>query len=202
MLKRAWNALARKTEHWSRFRLGLTIGVVAVAATAIGIAASAAAVVATGTESFCGTSCHSMHPVRDEYKGTIHDKNRTGVRAGCADCHIPHDSVVNMLTVKTVSGIRDIWGHYVTGVIDTKEKFEKHRYRLAVMVCPHLKKNDSTECRSCHDRAGMDPDLQSDAAKENHGKAKAQGYTCIDCHFGIAHNEPDGPGPKELKIAK
>jgi cytochrome c-type protein NapC len=22
--------------------------------------------------------------------------------------------------------------------------------------------------------------------------------TCIDCHFGIAHNEPEGPGPQEL----
>ena len=202
MFKRAWNALAGKTEHWSRFRLGLTIAVVAVAATAIGIAASAAAVVGTSTESFCATACHSMRPVYEEFKGTIHDKNRTGVRADCAACHIPHDNIVNMLTHKTVSGIMDIWGQYVTGVIDTKEKFEKERHRLATVVWTHLKKNDSLECRSCHDRAGMDPDLQNDAAKENHAKAKAQGNTCIDCHFGIAHNEPDGPGPKELKIGK
>ena len=29
-------------------------------------------------------------------------------------------------------------------------------------------------------------------------KAKTENLTCIDCHFGIAHKEPDGPGPREL----
>jgi cytochrome c-type protein NapC len=48
----------------------------------------------------------------------------------------------------------------------------------------------------------MDPDKQSETARERHKQMKAQGLTCIDCHFGIAHNEPDGPGPQELKIAK
>ena len=200
MLKRAWNALASRTDSWSRFRLGLTIGVVAVAATAIGIAVSAAAVVATGTEGFC-SSCHRDN-VYPEFKGTIHDKNRTGVRADCAACHIPHDSVVAMLTTKTISGARDIWGHYVTGVINTKEKFEKERYRLAVMVWTHMKKTDSAECRHCHDREGMDPEKQSEAARASHAKMKAEGLTCIDCHFGIAHDEPDGPGPRELKLTK
>lgn len=27
----------------------------------------------------------------------------------------------------------------------------------------------------------------------------AMGLTCIDCHFGIAHHEAEGPGPQELK---
>ena len=26
--------------------------------------------------------------------------------------------------------------------------------------------------------------------------------TCIECHFGIAHKEPDGITPQELKAAK
>ncbi len=25
---------------------------------------------------------------------------------------------------------------------------------------------------------------------------------CIDCHFGIAHREPNGPGPQELSLVK
>ena len=202
MLRRAWNALAGRTEHWSRFRLGLTIAVVAAIVTGVAIACSAAAVVATSSERFC-ISCHEMRDtVYAEFKGTIHDKNRTGVRADCAACHIPHDSIVGMLTHKTVSGVRDIYGHYVTGVIDTKEKFEKERYRLAVRVWTHMKRNDSVECRHCHDRAGMDPEKQNEAARASHAKMKAAGLTCIDCHFGIAHNEPDGPGPRELKLAK
>jgi cytochrome c-type protein NapC len=46
----------------------------------------------------------------------------------------------------------------------------------------------------------MDPDKQSDKAKARHAKAKAERMTCIDCHFGIAHKEPEGPGPQELKV--
>ena len=43
---------------------------------------------------------------------------------------------------------------------------------------------------------------QSDTARDRHAKAMAAKTDCIDCHFGIAHTEPDGPGPKELKIAR
>src|SRR5215813_11707406 len=125
MLKRAWNALAGKTEHWSRFRLGLTIFLATGIATLAAIAGGAAGVVMTGTEQFCATSCHEMRQVYEEYKGTIHDKNRTGVRAECSDCHIPHDSVVSTLYAKVTTGTKDIYHHVVTGKIDTKEKFEK-----------------------------------------------------------------------------
>ena len=48
----------------------------------------------------------------------------------------------------------------------------------------------------------MDPEKQSETARARHAKAKAEGTTCIDCHFGIAHTEPDGPGPKEIKVSR
>src|SRR5438093_8182619 len=45
---------------------------------------------ATNTEAFC-ISCHEMRDfVYAEYKETIHYTNRTGVRATCPDCHVPH----------------------------------------------------------------------------------------------------------------
>jgi len=45
---------------------------------------------ATNTEQFC-TSCHEMEAnVFEELKGTIHFTNRSGVRATCPDCHVPH----------------------------------------------------------------------------------------------------------------
>ena len=45
----------------------------------------------TNTEAFC-TGCHEMRDnVYAEYKGTIHDTNRTGVRAICPDCHVPRE---------------------------------------------------------------------------------------------------------------
>ena len=45
---------------------------------------------ATNSESFC-VSCHEMEINYEEYKGTVHYKNRTGVRATCPDCHVPKD---------------------------------------------------------------------------------------------------------------
>ena len=45
----------------------------------------------------------------------------------------------------------------------------------------------------------VDFSKQSENAQARHAKAKAEKMTCIECHFGVAHTEPDGPGPKELK---
>ena len=44
----------------------------------------------TNTTEFC-TSCHSMQVNLKEYKETIHYKNASGVRAECADCHVPKE---------------------------------------------------------------------------------------------------------------
>jgi len=152
------------------------------------------------TEKFCSNACHELRDnAATEFKGTIHDKNRTGVRAACADCHIPHELVPMM--IRKIEASREIWGH-LTGYIDTKEKYEKNRHAMAVREWTRMKKNDSQECRNCHTPAGMDPEKQSENARERHAKAKAEGSTCIDCHFGIAHTEPDGPGPREIKVAR
>ena len=96
----------------------------------------------------------------------------------------------------------ELWGHFVTGVIDTKEKFEAHRYELAKRVWTRMKQTDSLECRNCHHADKMDPDKQSEKAQARHKKGKAEGKTCIDCHFGIAHKEPAGPGPADLKVTR
>ena len=55
----------------------------------VGIA-GAYVLASTSTEEFC-TSCHEMSYNLAEYKGTIHDTNRTGVRAICTNCHVPHE---------------------------------------------------------------------------------------------------------------
>lgn len=153
----------------------------------------------TNTEQFC-IGCHEMRDnVYAEYKGTIHDANRSGVRAICSDCHVPREPIP-MLRRK-VAATFELFGHF-TGKIDTKEKFEKHRYELAKNVWTTMLRNDSHECRNCHKSESMSSELQSEKARARHAKAKAEGMTCIQCHFGIAHKEPDGPGPRELKVVK
>lgn len=43
------------------------------------------------TEEFC-ISCHEMrNTVYEEYMETVHYNNRSGVRATCPDCHVPHE---------------------------------------------------------------------------------------------------------------
>jgi cytochrome c-type protein NapC len=171
--------------------IGLVVGVTAIAGTGAGLAW-------TNTEKFC-ISCHEMKDnVYAEYKDTIHDKNRSGVRATCPDCHVPHEFGPKM--VRKVHATWELYGAII-GKIDTKEKFEAHRYEMARRVWIQMKETDSRECHNCHSPAGWSKDLQSAKAQARHAKGLAEGRTCIDCHFGIAHKEPEGPGPQELPVA-
>ena len=155
----------------------------------------------TGTEQFCAQNCHEMaNNNTKEYKDTIHDKNRTGVRAVCADCHVPHAPVP--LYIAKFGALNDLWSHHVTHAVDTPEKFDAQRGHMAERIWTYMKGNDSRECRSCHNEAKMDPEKQSDVAKARHAKAKKEKLTCVDCHYGIAHKVPDGPGPQELEVDK
>jgi cytochrome c-type protein NapC len=153
------------------------------------------AIEATDTIEFC-TSCHEM---RDnnfaEYRTTIHAKNRTGVKAICSNCHVPHGLFA--VTVRKLFAANDIF-HHLIGTEDTKEKFEAHRAELAKRVWRHMKQTDSAECRYCHDAAAMDPQTQGPTARTQHQKIGKNGKTCIDCHYGIAHKEPEGIDPSDL----
>ena len=177
--------------------LGVLLAVVLLGGLMLG--AGAAGLAWTNTEGFC-IGCHEMREnVYAEFKDTIHDKNRSGVRAVCSDCHVPREPIP--MLKRKVAATFEIWGK-ITGKIDTKEKFEKHRYELATRVWRTMQANDSHECRNCHKAESMSTELQSEKAQARHKKARAEGLTCIDCHFGIAHKEPDGPGPRELKTVK
>jgi cytochrome c-type protein NapC len=185
---------SRPKRNWKRLAgvglLGLFVAVLLVIGGAAGLAW-------TETEAFC-TGCHEMRDnVYAEYQGTIHDSNRTGVRAICSDCHVPKEPLA--LIRRKMAATFELWGH-LTGVIDTKEKFAAKRSELAQHVWKRMKQTDSHECRNCHYADKMDNDKQSEKAKSRHAKMKTEGATCIDCHFGIAHQEPEGPGPREMKF--
>ena len=65
-----------------------------------------------------------------------------------------------------------------------------------------MKATDSRECRSCHSFDNMDFSEQDKSARKRHEKAEVKGQTCIDCHKGIAHEEPDEPEEEEEEDAK
>lgn len=152
----------------------------------------------TNDTNFC-ISCHEMKENNfAEYSQTIHAKNRTGVQASCSDCHVPHDTIG--LLKRKVLAANDVW-HHLLGTIDTPEKFEQRRSELASRVWQHMKSTDSQECRSCHNVQAMDPDAQGPTARKQHRKMQSEGKTCIDCHYGIAHHEPnDGTEPSDIVV--
>ena len=145
---------------------------------------------ATNKEAFC-ISCHEMREnVYAEYKeNTIHYTNRTGVRATCPDCHVPKEWGPKML--RKIQASREVWGK-LTGTIDTREKFEAKRLKLAESEWARMKANQSLECRNCHSMDAMDAERQKPRAKKSHEMARKDGDTCIDCHKGIAHHKPKG----------
>ena len=155
---------------------------------------------ATNTENFC-VSCHEMREfVYEEYKGTIHDVNRSGVGAVCSDCHVPKDWTHKM--IRKVKASRELYGK-VMGTISTKEKFEEKRLHLAMNEWERMKGNDSRECRNCHHFDSMLPEFQKPRARQQHLNAMEAGQTCIDCHKGIAHSDlrdrADGDYLEELE---
>ncbi|MEX0350822.1 MAG: NapC/NirT family cytochrome c [Paracoccaceae bacterium] len=140
---------------------------------------------ATNTEPFC-LSCHEMRDyVYEEYKGTIHDVNRSGVGAVCSDCHVPKDWTHKM--IRKVKATKELYGKAV-GTISTPEKFEAKRIHLAMNEWERMKASDSRECRNCHDFESMMPEFQKPRARQQHLNAMEAGQTCIDCHKGIAHS--------------
>ena len=198
MFKKAWSRLRQRCQTCARVTLITGTTLLALVVGGLLMVAGAAGLAWTNQESFC-IGCHEMrdNPYK-EFKGTIHDTNRSGVRATCPDCHVPRE--VGPMLWRKVLATFELWGHFVTGVIDTPEKYNAHRYDLATRVWLRMKETDSLECRNCHKSDAMSNDLQSERAKARHVKGKAEGKTCIDCHFGIAHSEPDGPGPQDLKV--
>ncbi len=149
---------------------------------------------ATNQESFC-ISCHEMEDnVYQEYTDTIHYSNRTGVRATCPDCHVPKEWIHKI--IRKIQASNELY-HKMLGTIDTREKFESHRLELAKHEWARMESVDSRECRNCHDFEYMDFDKQEERSADRHDEAIENGWSCIQCHKGIAHHLPEGYDPAD-----
>ena len=195
-----WRIASRPSTH-------ISLGVLALGGFICGVlfwGAFNTALEITNTEKFC-TSCHEMHDnVFQELQRTVHFSNRSGVRASCPDCHVPHDWTDKI--ARKMQASKEVWGK-IFGTFSTRQKFLDHRLELAKHECERLKSNDSLECRNCHSAIAMDFTRQTNRAAEIHTRyLLSKQRTCIDCHKGIAHDLPDMTGvepgwsaPPELK---
>lgn len=180
--------MRRRLREWIA-RYGLLSLLVAALVGAGSVIAGGAVLEWSNTEAFC-ISCHEMREnAFAEYQQTIHARNRTGNRTTCPDCHVPREFWPKMW--RKIVASKELFFH-LTGKLDTPEKYEQHRYQLALNEWRRLKANDSRECRHCHDQQAMSADMQERRTVDRHNEGVAEGRTCIDCHFAIAHREPEG----------
>ncbi len=184
-IKRFWHVFWRPSTYFS---LGfLTIG--GFLAGIIFWGGFNTAMELTNTETFC-TGCHEMREnVFAELKTTIHYSNRSGVRAICSDCHVPHNWTDKI--ARKMQASKEVWGK-IFGTINTPEKFQAKRLEMAEREWSRFKANNSLECRNCHSEQSMDFTRQSPRAAKAHERFLVSNEkTCIDCHKGIAHHLPE-----------
>jgi cytochrome c-type protein NapC len=185
LIKRYWRTISTPSKYFS-------LGFLSLGGFVMGIifwGGFNTAMELTNTEPFC-TSCHEN--IYQELQSTIHFTNRSGVRAICSSCHVPHDWTDKI--ARKMQASKEVWA-WAIGTIDTPEKFEARRRTLAEHEWHRLKANNSLECRNCHEFEYMDFTWQSSRAVQQHSTALASGEkTCIDCHKGIAHKLPDMSG--------
>ncbi|MEE3730084.1 Cytochrome c-type protein NapC [Mannheimia haemolytica] len=180
--------MLRRFCNWLRSPSKMAIGAVIPISALGGIFAWSgfnAGLAMTNTEEFC-SDCH-MNDVVPEYRASAHYSNRSGVKAICSDCHVPHEFFPKWQ--RKIIAAKEVYAHF-TGKVDTKEKFEAHRGEMAEREWARMKANSSQECRNCHNFDDMDFTQQKNIAQQMHALAQEQGKTCIDCHKGIAHNLP------------
>jgi cytochrome c-type protein NapC len=152
--------------------IGAVMGAVISFATYVGVEKTAGA-------DFCG-SCHTMRPFVESYRLNIHGgSNPFGVKAECADCHLPHNSLPYYLFAKARTGLNDIWVESFrdTSKIDWSEKSENPRSFVY-----------DSGCLKCHGNL-QDKTLSNPRAFLPHRAyfAKTIKKTCADCHSHMGH---------------
>jgi nitrate/TMAO reductase-like tetraheme cytochrome c subunit len=139
----------------------------------------------TASDQFC-TSCHSMAAVAADahYQASGHQRNGVGVRVGCADCHAPPTNWFVATFDHIRLAVRDVLAESTHNYADAA-LWEKRRKELAAVASEEMRRNDSANCRRCHDVSAMQP--KSDAVRLAHAMIAPAHRACLDCHAGLVH---------------
>ena len=142
----------------------------------------------TNTETFC-IGCHEMRDnVYQELQTTIHYTNRSGVRAKCPDCHVPHNWTDKI--ARKMQASKEVWGK-IFGTINTREKFEAHRLELASTSGRGSRPTTRSNAATATASTSWTSPARARAPRNSTRRYLANGErTCIDCHKGISHKLP------------
>lgn len=133
----------------------------------------------TGDLPFCG-ACHVMEPMEKSYLNDVHSGiGKTGVKAACVDCHLPHDNIFNYLLTKAYNGTKEV---FITAIgkdkdIDWLEKLN-HREKFTY----------DSGCLNCH--SNITNNLASNSQNTMHMKYLDSNNTlsCVSCHKQVGHS--------------
>lgn len=136
----------------------------------------------TSKANFC-MSCHEMSPMKAAYDQDVHGgAGKSGIKASCVSCHLPHDSIVNYLYIKAKKGIKESAIHYFT---DTN-KIDWHKKRE--------QRDDyvyDSGCIKCHTNYDINNKYSAKAIQMHGHYKKLQNtnkeITCASCHVEVGH---------------
>lgn len=137
-------------------------------------------ITATSDATFC-VSCHSMTPFEKSHTADIHGGNNAhGVRATCAQCHLPHDSSYNYMYTKARTGIHDLWVENFGNPENINwEAMRVHRENYVY----------DSGCITCH------TNLQNATMATNKAFVAHRDYflgiiddKCVSCHENVGHS--------------
>lgn len=138
----------------------------------------------TSTVEFC-TSCHEMKVHAEELKYSTHARDKDGKPIGCSDCHIPAGFGPDYLAVKTYSGFKDLYVHFV----EQPESLNRAHQQLVARRFV-----DDDNCLRCHE--DLYKDAKGEKAISREGQLAHDAYLgkngqtrsgCAGCHINVAH---------------
>ncbi|MDD4505024.1 MAG: cytochrome c nitrite reductase small subunit [Sulfurospirillaceae bacterium] len=137
-------------------------------------------------------ACINCHVMNTEYATWQHSSHAE--RAGCIDCHLPRDNMVN----KYVAKARDGFNHTVAFTFNT--------YKNAIKISDDGAKRVQENCISCHASIVSTLVKDSDLNHKFDDPSVATGRRCWECHKGVPHGlvrglstTPNNLGVKEVK---
>ena len=150
-----------------------------------------------GSTQFCGEFCHSMDVTYAAYKKGLHFNTRTGMHAGCSDCHLlneanEHNSPLQygaLLVDKVVSASHSGFGE-LRGSLNTPQKQVEERDRMAKDVHNLMLEREFSNCRACHDVTAMNNPKKPILSKFHRRMSVGQDpkIDCLACHPTAGHD--------------
>ncbi|MBW8035563.1 MAG: cytochrome C [Planctomycetes bacterium] len=129
----------------------------------------------SSTTQFC-ISCHEMIQPYQQYKKSSHYKNKSGVVAECADCHLPPGAVSKWYT-KITQGMNDSVRH----VFLKPEDIDHEAWK-----CKAVKNISSESCMKCHKNL-LPAELPRGGFLGHRAFLNGEAESCLDCHKNLVH---------------